>query len=134
MQVTIVTPEGEVFRDRALEVTLPGTEGEFGVLPGHVRFLSSLDVGEVRIRTKDHTLYAAISGGFAEVSGDEVVILADTCELADQIDVARAERAKQRAERELAALKSAEADAARFKIHQGAVSRAVTRIAVAGRR
>lgn len=134
MQVTIVTPEGEVFRDRALEVTLPGSEGEFGVLPGHVRFLSSLDVGEVRIRTPERTLYAAISGGFAEVSGDEVVVLADTCELADRIDVARAERARQRAERELAALKAAETDAAHFKMQQGALSRAVTRIAVAGRR
>ena len=134
MQLTIVTPEGEVFRDRAQEVTLPGSEGEFGVLPGHVRFLSSLDVGEVRIRSRDRTLYAAISGGFAEVSGDEVVILADTCELSDQIDVARAERAKARAERELAALKAAETEAARFKIQQGAISRAVNRIAVAGRR
>ncbi len=134
MQVTIVTPEGEVFRDRAQEVTLPGSEGEFGVLPGHVRFLSSLEVGEARIRMPDRTLYAAISGGFAEVSGDEVVILADACELSDQIDVARAERAKQRAERELAALKAAETEAAHFKMQQGALSRAVNRIAVAGRR
>lgn len=132
-ELTIVTPEGEAFRGSAERVVLPGAEGDFGVLAGHVPFLTPLRVGEAEIQRAGGggSLYAAVNEGFAEVTADRVVVMAETCELASDIDVARAERARERAERELAALRQKTMDEARFKLAQGALQRAVTRISVA---
>ena len=129
LDLTIVTPSGRAYRGDVDSVVLPGSEGDFGVLPGHERFLSALRTGEVQIRTGSQTLYAASSTGFADVSGDAVTVLVDSCELASEIDVARAELARQRAEQGLAALER-DAEAAREAEFEAALARARNRIAV----
>ena len=133
LDLTIVTPSGPAYRGDVDSVVLPGSEGDFGVLPGHERFLSALRVGEVQIKTGGQTQYAAASDGFAEVSGDHVTVLVDSCELSGDIDTARAELARQRAEQGLAAL-DRDAEAARFAEFEVALERARNRIAVSQRR
>ena len=108
-QLTIVTPQGEAYHGEADRVVLPGSEGDFGVLPDHERFLTPLRVGEVEISSGGETLYAAIADGFAEVQGEQVAVLVESCELAANIDVARAEHARDRAEQQLAQLDTDEA-------------------------
>ena len=130
-ELHIVTPEGEAFRGPVESVVLPGVEGDFGVLPGHVPFMTPLRIGEAEIRRSGGTVYAAVNEGFAEVNPDRVVVMADTCELSSDIDVARAERARERAERELGALRVRNAEDHGFKVAQASLQRAVTRIAVA---
>jgi F-type H+-transporting ATPase subunit epsilon len=129
LDLTIVTPSGPAYHGDVDSVVLPGSEGDFGVLPGHERFLSALRTGEVQIRTGSQTLYAASSTGFADVSNDAVTVLVDSCELASEIDVARAELARQRAEQGLAALER-DAEAAREAEFEAALARARNRIAV----
>jgi F-type H+-transporting ATPase subunit epsilon len=128
----IVTPHGEVYRGDVETVVLPGSEGDFGVLRDHERFLTPLRIGEIEISTGPEKLYAAIGSGFADVTGKEVAVLVDSCELADGIDVARAELARERAEQGLAQLTDAEAE--RFREFEQALERARNRIAVGRRR
>ena len=97
----VVTPERRVLADEVDEVVLPSTEGYLGVLPGHAPLLAMLDVGEVSYRTGTERRSMAVTGGFAEVLGGSVSILAKTSELAGEIDIDRARRAKERAESEL---------------------------------
>jgi F-type H+-transporting ATPase subunit epsilon len=79
LELTIVTPQGEAFRGPIESVVLPGSEGDFGVLPRHERLLTSLRVGEVEIKTSTGTRRASISEGFADVSGSEVVVMVTSC-------------------------------------------------------
>ena len=123
LDLTIVTPSGPAYRGDVDSVVLPGSEGDFGVLPEHERFLCPLRVGEVRIQKGGQTLYAAIAEGFAEVSGEQVTVLADACELAGDIDTARAELAVRRAEEGLAAL-DRDAEAARVAEFEAELERA----------
>lgn len=132
LELLIVTPQGPAFRGAVQSVVLPGSEGEFGVLANHERFLTSLRVGEVRIETGSETLYAAIAEGFADVSGAEVAVLVESCELAGDIDVARAELARERAEAGLARLGADEA-AERIAAYETALARARNRLAVSRR-
>jgi F-type H+-transporting ATPase subunit epsilon len=132
-ELGIVTPEGRVYQGRVESVVLPGSEGDFGVLGGHERFLAPLRIGEIEIRDERGRRFAAISGGFADVSGEQVVVLAETCELAERIDVARAERARERAERELGRLLESGAEEQRFRLEQAALERALVRIQAAAR-
>src|SRR5688572_30312091 len=83
------------------EVVAPGIEGYFGVLPGHAPFLTTLGIGELTYRIGREERHLAIAGGFAEVRNDKVIILADTAEAPEDIDRARAERARARAEQRL---------------------------------
>jgi F-type H+-transporting ATPase subunit epsilon len=132
LELVIVTPDGEVFRGPVESVLLPGVEGDFMVLEGHERFLSPLQIGEVEIRRHGApALFAALSGGFAEVNKDEIVVTADTCELASNINVARAEAARERAERELAALERVQHEEAVVRVAGASLQRAIIRIAVA---
>jgi F-type H+-transporting ATPase subunit epsilon len=130
LDLTIVTPDGEAYAGSVDRVVLPGSEGDFGVLPGHERFLSPLRIGEVEIRERTRSLWAAVSDGFAEVTGQHVVVMVETCELADRIDRDRAERARQRRERELAELARTEAEQQRFRVARAGLERAVTRLSV----
>ena len=132
-ELNIVTPEGRVYQGRVESIVLPGSEGDFGVLGGHERFLAPLRVGEVEIRDERGERFAAVSGGFADVSGDQVVVLAETCELAERIDAARAERARERAERELGSLRESGAEDQRSRLEQAALARALVRIQTAAR-
>ena len=128
-QLTIVTPQGEAYHGEVERVVLPGSEGDFGVLPDHERFLTPLRVGEVEITSGGETLHAAIADGFAEVQGEQVAVLVESCELEAEIDVARAERARDRAEQQLAQL---DTDGARDRLEllRAAIERAQNRLAV----
>jgi F-type H+-transporting ATPase subunit epsilon len=98
IQCDIITQERIVFSGQVDSVNLPGVEGRMGILPHHSPLLTMLDFGEVMVRTAGNEEYFAIGGGFVEVQPDHVTILADSAEQADEIDVERAERARQRAE------------------------------------
>lgn len=101
IELQIVTPDRLVVREQVDEVQIPGSEGYFGVLPGHTPLLASLAVGELWYRKGQERTYLSIAGGFAEVLPDRVTLLATLAEKAEEIDVSRAEAAKQRAEQRL---------------------------------
>ncbi len=103
IQLTIVTPQGEAYGGPADSVVLPGTEGDFGVLEGHERMLVALRVGTLEVLggEGEGSGWAAISRGFADINGEEVVVLVDHCRKAEEIDVAEAESERVRAEAEL---------------------------------
>lgn len=104
IELVVVTPERQLLRETVVEVTLPGADGQLGMLPGHAPLITELGIGEMDYRGKsgDSGTLAIISG-FAEVLGDRVTVLAETAERPEEIDVARAEEAKKRAEQRLAA-------------------------------
>lgn len=102
LTLEIVTPDRSVVADKVDEVEIPGADGYFGVLPGHTPLLSTLRVGELWFRKGTEKYYLSIAFGFAEVLPDRVTILAELAERADEIDVARAEAAKRRAEDRIA--------------------------------
>src|SRR5919106_6888973 len=102
LTLEIVTPDRSLVREEVDEVELPGSEGYFGVLPGHTPLLSTLMVGEMWYRVGQEKRYLAVAGGFVEVLPDRVTVLAQIGERAEDIDVARAEAAKRRAEERLA--------------------------------
>lgn len=97
----IVTPEKLVVRDLAEEMQIPGKNGYLGILPGHAPLITELAVGEISYRNQGYTHRLAVAWGFAEVLPDKVTVLAETAERADEINVKRAEDAKQRAEERL---------------------------------
>ncbi len=100
-QLEVVTPERLVIKDVAEEMQIPGKNGYLGILPGHAPLITELGVGEISYRVDRTTNYLSIAWGFAEVLPDKVTILAETAERADEIDVQRAQRARQRAEERL---------------------------------
>jgi len=102
LTLEIVTPDRALVREEVDEVVVPGSEGELGILPGHTPLLATLKVGELWYRQGQEKHYLAIAFGFVEVLPDRVTILAQIAERAQDIDVTRAERAKQRAEERLA--------------------------------
>ena len=101
LTLDIVTPYGLVFTDQVDEIVAAGSEGEFGVLPHHARFLTTLKVGMLTYKKGSETGYIFVSGGYAEVGPDKVVILADSATKAADIDIERALSAKKRAEERL---------------------------------
>ena len=98
LTLEVVTPDRKVVTEQVDEVEIPGADGYFGVLPGHTPLLAMLQVGELWYRKGNEKVFIAIAFGFAEVLPDRVTILAQIAELPDEIDVARAEAAKRRAE------------------------------------
>jgi F-type H+-transporting ATPase subunit epsilon len=98
----IVTAERLVYSEQVDEVVAPGTEGELGILPHHAPLMTMLKPGEVRLKKGNEEISLAVAGGFLEVRPDHVIILADAAERADEIDAARAEAAKKRAQERLA--------------------------------
>src|SRR5437870_1019309 len=126
-QLEIVTPDRLVVQDRAEEMQIPGRNGYLGILPGHAPLISELAVGEISYRNGTRTEHLAVAWGFAEVLPDRVTILAETAERAHEIDVARAELARARAEQTLA--KPSEHDD--LTICQVALERAMVRLQVA---
>lgn len=124
----IVTPEKMAFTGEVEDVTLPGTEGEFGVLRGHEAILSSVDIGELSFTKDGKKTFYAVNTGYAEVTADKVTLLIETAERSDTIDKDRAERAKARAESGLA---QAEKESDEFNRLNVALMRALARIKVA---
>jgi F-type H+-transporting ATPase subunit epsilon len=132
-QLTIVTPQGSMFDGSVENVVLPGSEGDFGVLASHERLLAPLRIGNVEIHEADGITYAAIADGFAQVDGDQVVVLVESCEVDGDLDVARAQLAHDRAEQGLSEL-GADADEKRRLEFEAALERARNRLAVAKRK
>ncbi len=131
LSVHIVTAEREVFAEEGVEeVVAPGSEGEFTVLPSHAPLLTAIKPGIMRIVKGGQDIDMAITGGFLEVRDDRVTILADAVERAEDIDVVRAEEARQRAERSLADRTSLAQDIEA----QAALQRALLRIKAVERR
>jgi F-type H+-transporting ATPase subunit epsilon len=126
LNVDVVSPERVLYSGEADMLVCRTSEGEIAFLPGHVPFLGALGIGVVRSLLPEQGEQAvAVHGGFVEVANDRVIVLSDVAELAEQIDVARAERARQRAEERL----NAEPD---DEEAQAALLRATTRLEVAG--
>ena len=124
LQVELVTAEGRVLSQEADFVLAPGLAGEFGVLPRHIPMLTPLRTGEVMVRNNGHEEYLFVAGGFIEVLPDKVTILADAAERAEDIDHARAEEARKRAQ-DLLTQDAGNAEAA------AALERAIFRVRVA---
>ena len=103
----IVTPDRLIVREEVDEIQVPGSEGYFGILPGHSPLLATMKVGELWYRLGREHHYLAIAGGFVEVLPDRVAILAQIAERAEEIDVTRAEAARKRAEERMAVFLSA---------------------------
>src|SRR5215831_18752444 len=114
----IVTPDKMLVRDQVDEVEIPGSEGYFGVLPGHTPMLASLAVGEMWYRKGQEKTYLSLAFGFAEVLPDRVTILAQIAERAEEIDSARAEEAKKRAEARLQQAKDVDYERARAALQK----------------
>jgi F-type H+-transporting ATPase subunit epsilon len=129
IRLELVTPERLVLSEEVDEVVLPGYEGEFGVLPGHTQFLAILNIGMMWFRKGSAITRIALGGGFAEVNHDRVVVMADTAERADEIDVERAQRARDRAE---ARLKELSMDDETYTKAHAELQRALVRMATGG--
>jgi len=131
LQLEIVTPERQAWSGEVDAVFCPGIEGELGVLPHHAPLLSTLGIGELRIRTGNQEEYFAIAGGFVQVRPDKVVVMAELADLASEIDLESAEQARREAERAIQQGFEEPADLARAR---AAMERALLRIRVAERR
>jgi F-type H+-transporting ATPase subunit epsilon len=129
----VVTPERQVLSTEVDEVSAPGALGYFGVLPGHTPFLTTLGVGELGYRSGNRWEYLSITWGYAEVLPNKVTVLTETAEMAAEIDIERAERAKRRAEERLREWSTSVADID-FERASGALERALIRLEVARKR
>jgi len=129
IRLELVTPERLVLSEEVDEVVAPGYEGEFGVLPGHTQFLVILNIGVMWYRKGSGIHKLALGGGFAEVNHDRVVVMADTAERSDEIDLERAQRARDRAE---ARLKELSMDDETHSKARAALNRALVRMAARG--
>ncbi|ACT04422.1 F0F1 ATP synthase subunit epsilon [Paenibacillus sp. JDR-2] len=127
--VEIVTPERKVYAETANMVSVKGIAGELGILPNHIPLVTPLRIAPISIKRDGKVDVLAVGGGFIEVRKDKVVILAESAELASEIDVNRAQAAKQRAEERLAAKR----DEVDFKRAELALQRASNRINVTER-
>jgi F-type H+-transporting ATPase subunit epsilon len=128
LHLEVITPERVMVSEDVDMVEAPGAMGEFGVLPGHINFLTSIVPGEVRYMTGSETRYVATSGGFAEVVSDKITFLLQTAEFASEIDIERAKRAKERAE---SGMRDLSPDDKSYKELELALFRAVARISTA---
>ena len=127
----IVTPERLVVSDEVDEVIVPGSEGELGILPHHAPLVSTLGAGELRMKKGTEWEYFAVMGGFVQVRPDKVVVLAETADMASEIDLERAKAARQEAER---ALEQGSKEPADLAAAQAALQQALLQIRGAERR
>jgi F-type H+-transporting ATPase subunit epsilon len=126
----VVTPERRVVRESVQEVQIPVLGGYIGVLPGHTPLLAEMGIGELSYQVAGRAGYCTAMGGFVEVLADRVIVLADTAERAEEIDAARAEAARHRAQKRLAATNDPNVD---WKQEEEALQRAQVRLQVAAR-
>jgi len=130
-KLEIVTAERMVFSDEVSALIAWGVEGQLGILPHHAPLMTMLQPGDLMIRKDKEEEYLAISGGFLEVRPDKVIILADACERVDEIDIARAEEAKRRAQETLKMAAPLTIDMATA---EAALRRSIARLKVAERK
>jgi F-type H+-transporting ATPase subunit epsilon len=131
IRLEIVTPEKLAYRDEVDAVVLPGSEGELGILPHHAPLISTLGMGELRIRKGGSEEVYAVIGGFVQVRPDRVIVLAETADLASEIDLEKAREARLGAERALETGLVEEADLATAR---AALQAALVRMRIAERR
>jgi len=129
IKLDIVTPYGSVFSDEVEEATATGTEGEFGVLAGHAPFLTTLRPGRFTCVQEGRKVYFFVGSGFSEVGPDKIMVLADSAEKSEDIDVERAHEAKKRAEDRMQQQEKID-----FSRAESALERALARIRVAEHR
>jgi len=127
LMLEIVTPERMAFSGKVEEVTIPGSEGEFGVLRGHTPLLSFVDIGVLNFTQENKKTYYAVNTGYTEVTAQKVTVLVETAERAGNIYVERAKRAKGRAEERLAKMSKEDVD---YEKARAALLRALIRISV----
>ena len=130
MNLEIITPYGRVVDTEADEVTATGALGEFGVLPGHAPFLTSLSIGELCYKNDGVAACMALNWGYFEIRDNKIIVLVETAEHAQDIDVERARAAQLRAEQ---ALKGANQEDKNQKVYEAALQRALVRMQVAGK-
>jgi F-type H+-transporting ATPase subunit epsilon len=130
MKLEIVTPYKKVVDTEVDEVTATGKLGEFGVLPGHAPFLTSLRIGELAYKNNGVSEHMALNWGYFEIRDDRIIILVETAETSEEIDLERAKAALGRAEE---ALKKLTAEDKQFKVYEAALERAIIRMQVAGK-
>jgi F-type H+-transporting ATPase subunit epsilon len=131
LTLELVTPAKQVLSESVDEITAPGTMGQFGILPGHTPMLTTLEVGELSYRKGEKTFYVAVNWGYVEIEEDRVIILVQTAESEDEIDLERAKIALGRAEQALAEMSAEEKE---YLVMQKALARAMARIQVASRK
>jgi len=129
IQLEVITPEKLALRETVDEVTIPGVGGELGILPDHTPLISQVQTGVLSYRTGNDKKQMHVSGGFAEVLPDKVSVLADVAELPEEIDVARAQKARERAEKRL----SASGEEIDFRRAELKLQRALIRIQLGGK-
>ena len=132
LKLEIVTPQRLIVSDEVTELMAPWSEGYFGVLPGHIPFITTLKIGELTYWKGRDERHLAVTWGYAEVRGDKVIVLAETAERAEEIDTERAERARQRAERRVHDWGTGD-ETIDFARAQAALQRALTRLQVAAK-
>jgi F-type H+-transporting ATPase subunit epsilon len=130
LKVELVTPYKKVLSEEVDEITATGALGEFGVLPGHAPFLTSLKIGELAYKKDGALFHMALNWGYFEVENDKVTVLVETAERADEIDLERAKAALGRAELELKALTPEDKN---FRVQEAALERALIRVQVAAK-
>ncbi|OGP52356.1 MAG: ATP synthase F1 subunit epsilon [Deltaproteobacteria bacterium RBG_13_43_22] len=128
LELEVVTPDRLVVQEKVDIVMATGALGEFGILPNHIPFLTTLQPGELRYRKDNQLEYLAVTGGFAEVSDNKVTILAEAAERAREIDIDRATRARERAEKRLAIARTEAID---FLRAESALKRSLLRLRIA---
>ena len=130
-KLDIVTPERQIWSDDVDFVTIPTVQGEITILANHVPIVSIIEPGELKIRKGTDTVFMAVAGGFFQVTGKKVTILADAAERAEEIDIARAERAREQAKKILEEKKQEKVPNAEVI---AALQRSLARLKVASRR
>lgn len=130
LKVELVTPYKKVLSEEVDEITATGALGEFGVLPGHAPFLTSLKIGELAYKQGGVVHHMALNWGYFEVENDKVTVLVETAEKADEIDLERAKAALGRAEQELKGLTPEDKN---FRVYEAALERALIRVQVAAK-
>jgi F-type H+-transporting ATPase subunit epsilon len=128
LKLEIVTPEAKIYSDDVDMVTLTGSEGELGILPGHVPLMTELCAGEIVARKDQDTVFLAVGDGFVQITGDRVSVLTDMAIRAENIDEAKAEEARRRAEARLSEkITDAEAASVQAALAQAAAQLKVKR-------
>ncbi len=132
LNLEVVTPRKLVVSDEVDLCTVPGTEGVFGVMANHAPILSTLNIGQMHFNKDGETVKLAISGGFVEVSNNKMTVLAEAAEVSEEIDVERALRAKERAEKRIQEAQAGKEDIDMARA-MAAMARATARLKVAGK-
>jgi len=131
LNLEIITPERLLVREEVDMVEAKGEAGEFGILPGHIKFLTTIDIGEIRYMKEGKVKHIATSGGFGEVVDDTVTFLVETAEFSEEINIERAKKAMERAE---SILKDIPMDTVEYQMHEFALLRAISRISAASKK